>query len=106
MIIRKEWISKANLKISSKLNPLYIGPFEIRKKISASTYVIKMRGHHRRYRIYNIRNLQPYIRRKQGFLVGSLRNKKGNNQSNDITDVDLNKESYETCGVIYCMINT
>lgn len=71
VLVRNDQVSNASKKISAKLNPLYVGPLEILKKLSESTYVIGMKGKPGSEKIHNIRYLHPYIARYQQ-TVGAM----------------------------------
>lgn len=59
----------ASKKISAKLNPLYIGPYEVIKRLGIATYMIKMGDSGSLYKVYNIRNLYPYVDKEENFLT-------------------------------------
>lgn len=72
VLVKKENLSSASRKISAKLNPLYAGPFEILKTLSASTYVIGNKDASESEKIYNIRHLYPYVKRDPQQIVGMI----------------------------------
>lgn len=63
VLVKKDGLSSASRKISVKLNPLYIGPFEILKRLGISTCVIENKEVPGSEKVYNIRNLHPYYKR-------------------------------------------
>lgn len=72
VMVKKENVSNASLKISAKLNPLYVGPFEVLKRLGLSTYVIGSKEAVGKGKIYKIRNLYPYVKRNQYHVGGMM----------------------------------
>lgn len=78
VMIRQDRISSRSKRRSAKLSQLFTGPVMIRKRLGINTYMVKMKGKRRIYRVHNISNLYPYVTRSKNMegdqeVLGSIK---------------------------------
>lgn len=54
VLVRKGWTSSTSREVSAKLNPLFVGPAKVYKRIGRNTYLIQMSPNDNKYKTHNI----------------------------------------------------